>query len=148
MKYLRNTLPEKDGMFMMESLSEYGTTDQLLKILLASEHARADAWLRRDCRALDALLAPDYYEINLFGRFSRDDILTRIFNLCTLHSFSINEPHVKRAGKDSAVITYQCTEDISMGKVRKTGTFAVEAHYSLKGNLWKLTRWQIISPLQ
>jgi hypothetical protein len=133
---------------MTESLSEYGTTDQLLKILLAREHARADAWLRRDCRALDALLAPDYYEINLFGRFSREDILTRIFNLFVLHSFSINEPHVKRTGKDSAVITYQCTEDSTLGKVRKTGTFAVVAHYLLTGNLWKLSRWQITSPLQ
>jgi len=45
-----------------------------MKILLAREHARVDAWFRKDLRALDALLAPDYQEINMFGRFSREDI--------------------------------------------------------------------------
>jgi hypothetical protein len=128
---------------MVETPSDYDNSEQLLKILLAREHARADAWLRKDHRALDALLAPDYFEINNFGRFSREDILARIFPLLTLHSFTIEEPHVKRIGADTAVITYQCTEDSTMGRVRKNGTFPVTAHYSLMGKMWKISLWQI-----
>ena len=119
------------------------STEQLSKILLAREHARADAWFRKDRRALDALLAPDYREINNFGRFSREDILARIVPLLTLHSFAIDQPHVTRTGKDTAVITYRCTEDATLGKNRKSGTFPVTARYSFIGNRWKISRWEI-----
>jgi hypothetical protein len=127
---------------MTETPPDSDTTEQLLKILLAREHARADAWLRKDRRALDALLAPDYTEINNFGRFTREDILNRIFNLFSLHSFTIKAPHVRRTGKDTAVITYTCTVDSTLGKVKKIGTFPVTAQYSLIGKLWKISLWQ------
>jgi len=117
----------------------------LLKILVASEHARADALFRKDRRALESFLAPDYYEVNLFGRFSREDILTRILPLLTLHAFSIDDPHVRRTGKDTAEITYHCTEDATFGRNKKQGTFPVNARYTLIGNLWKISRWEIVS---
>ncbi len=116
----------------------------LLKVLVASEHARADALFRKDIRALESLLAPDYYEINLFGQFKREDILTRILPLFTLHSFSIDDPHVQRTG-NIAVITYRCTEDATMGRNKKNGSFPVAARYTLIGNLWKISRWEIVS---
>ena len=106
---------------MTEIPSDTDSPEQLLKILLAREHARADAYFRKDPRALDALLAPDYIEINNFGRFTRDDILKRIFPLFSLQSFAIETPQVRRTGKDTAEITYQCTEDITLGKVNKVG---------------------------
>jgi len=90
---------------MTQTPSDYENSEQLLKILLAREHARVDAWFRKDLRALDALLAPDYQEINMFGRFSREDIQARIFPLLTLHSFTINDPYVKCSGKNTAVIS-------------------------------------------
>ncbi len=117
----------------------------LLKILVASEHARADALFRKDVRALESLLAPDYYEINLFGRFKREDILNRILPLFTLHSFSIDDPHVQRTGNDIAVITYRCTEDATLGRNKKNGSFPVAARYTLIGNLWKISRWEIVT---
>jgi hypothetical protein len=117
---------------------------QLLKKLLVIEHARADALFRKDRRALESFLAPDFFEINLFGRFSREDFLTRLFPLFTLHSFSIDEPHVLRTGKDFAVITYRCTEDATLGRNKKSGTFPVAAKYSLIGNLWKISSWEIV----
>jgi len=133
---------------MTETPSDYDTNGQLLKILLAREHARADAWLRRDRRALDALLTPDYIEINNFGRFTRKDILTRIFPLFSLHSFTIESPRAMRTGKDTAVITYTCTIDSTLGRGKKAGTFPVAAHYSLIGNLWKISLWQITPGLE
>ena len=131
---------------MTETPSDTDSPEQLLKILLAREHARADAYFRKDPRALDALLAPDYIEINNFGRFTRDDILKRIFPLFSLHSFAIETPQVRRTGKDTAEITYQCTEDITLGKVNKVGTFPVMAHYSLIGKIWKISLWQVTAP--
>ena len=130
---------------MTENPSYSDDPAQLLKKLLALEHARADALFRKDRRALEAFLAPDFVEINLFGQFSREDILTRLFPLFTLHSFSIDEPHVQRTGKDTAVITYRCTEDATLGRNKKSGSFAVNAHYSLIGNLWKISRWEIVN---
>jgi hypothetical protein len=129
---------------MIETLPDYDN-EQLLKILLAREHARADAWFRRDRRALDALLASDYREINNFGHFGREDILGRIFPLFTLHSFTIGGPHVTKTGNNTAVITYTCSQDATFGKIRKTGTFQVSAHYTLTKNLWKISLWEIIS---
>jgi hypothetical protein len=129
---------------MIETPPDSDSTEQLSKILLAREHARADAWFRRDRRALDALLAPDYREINNFGHFSREDILARIFPLLTLHSFAIDQPHVTKTGRDTAVIAYTCTLDSTFGKIRKTGSFPVSAHYTLAGSLWKISLWEIV----
>jgi hypothetical protein len=129
---------------MLENPPHRDDTGQLLKVLLASEHARADALFRKDRRALESLLAPDFVEINLFGRFSREDFLTRIFPLFTLHSLSIDDPHVNRTGNNTAEITYRCSEDATMARSKKSGTFGAIAHYSLIGNLWKISRWEIV----
>jgi len=123
---------------------DVSNNEQLSKILLAREHARADAWFRRDRRALDALLASDYREINIFGRFSREDVLGRIFPLLTLHAFAIEGPRVIKTGRETAVITYTCRQDATFGKIRKTGIFQVSAHYTLTGNLWKISLWEIV----
>jgi hypothetical protein len=60
--------------------------EQLKKILILREQARADAWLRKDRRTLDALLAPDFVEINSLGRFDREDLFDRLFPILTLPS--------------------------------------------------------------
>ena len=127
----------------MNEKSSFDDDTGLLKILVASEHARADALFRKDRRALESFLAPDYYEVNLFGRFSREDILTRILPLFTLHAFRIDDPHVHRTGENTAEITYHCTEDATLGRNKKHGTFPVTARYTLIGNLWKISRWEI-----
>jgi hypothetical protein len=129
---------------MTENPPYHDDTGQLLKILVASEHARADALFRKDRRALESLLAKDFVEINLFGHFSREDFLTRILPLFTLHSLSIDDPHVRRTGHDTAEITYRCTEGATLGRNKKSGSFTVTAHYSLIGNLWKISRWEIV----
>ena len=44
-----------------------GAPGHLMSILVAREHARADALIRKERRALDALLAPDFIEVNSLG---------------------------------------------------------------------------------
>ena len=75
---VKNNHSLKDVLSMTENPPYHDDTGQLLKILVASEHARADALFRKDRRALESLLAKDFVEINLFGHFSREDFLARI----------------------------------------------------------------------
>src|SRR5512137_954465 len=88
--------------------------DQLRNLLLVLEHARADAWLRRDRRALEALLAQDFVEINPFGRFTRDELLIRLFPMLTLQTYTIEDPAVIIPGDGAAVLTYQCYEELTV----------------------------------
>jgi hypothetical protein len=130
---------------MTQNTPNRDDTGHLLKILLASEHARADALFRKDRRALESLLAPDFVEVDMFGHFSREEFLTRLLPFFTLHSLSIDDPHVQRTGNDTAEITYRCTQDATLGKNKKSGSFGVIARYRMIGNLWKVTRWEIIA---
>ena len=69
--------------------------EQLKKLLVAREHARADAWLRKDRRALEALLAPDFVETSSLGRFGRQEVFDRLFPALTLHEFTIENPSIR-----------------------------------------------------
>ncbi|MCK9579397.1 MAG: nuclear transport factor 2 family protein [Methanoregula sp.] len=117
--------------------------DQLKNLLLVLEHAHADAWLRRDRRALEALLAPDFLEINYFGRFTRDDLLVRFFPRMVLHTFTIEDPVLFSVGAGNATLTYQCYEELTVDGKKRKGTFHVSALYGWNGKLWKLLLWQI-----
>jgi hypothetical protein len=117
--------------------------EQLRNQLLVLEHARADAWLRRDKRAIDALLAPGFLEINTFGRFTRDELLIRLFPVLTLQTFTIEDPILLPACEGAAVLTYRCYEELTLDGKKMKGMFTVSALYCWNGKLWKLTLWQI-----
>lgn len=116
---------------------------QLATILLAHEKARARAWKEKNLRALEVLLAPDFIEINLLGRFPKKDLLVSLFPSLTLHEFTISDPRLVTASADSAILTFQCTEDLTIRSQRVTGTFHVAAHYTRRENKWLLLLWQI-----
>lgn len=117
--------------------------DQIKNLLLVLEHARADAWLRRDIRALEALMAPDSLEINYFGRFSRDDLLLRFFPRMMLHTFTIEDPVLFPTGEGTAALTYVCYEELTVDGRKIKGTFTVSALYRWNGKQWKPALWQI-----
>jgi hypothetical protein len=125
--------------------SPAGTDDpgQLAKVLLAHEKARARAWMGKNRQALEVLLAPDFMEINVLGRFSKKDLLTSLFPSLTLHEFVISDPKLVPAAPDSAILTYRCTEDLIVHGQRISGTFHVAAHYVRRENKWLLLVWQI-----
>ena len=115
----------------------------LEKILPALEHARADAWLRRDKRALSALLASDFVEINSLGRFPKKEILGQLFPALILREFRIENPVVRETGPGTAVIRYRCHQVFSFGGRVTEGTFHVTASYALRDGRYRLVAWEI-----
>jgi hypothetical protein len=117
---------------------------QLQNILLVREHARADAWLRKDRRALDALLAPDFTENNQLGKFDRTGVLDTLFPSLTLRVFTITGPHLQPLrDADNAVLTYHCYEEMTAGEKEIKGVFTVTAYYRKNKTLWQLVKWEI-----
>jgi hypothetical protein len=116
---------------------------QLAVILLAHEKARTRALKEKNVRALEVLLAPDFMEISMLGRFSKKDLLVSLFPTLTLHEFIISDPRLIVVSADSAIFMYQCTEDLTVKNQQITGAFHVAAHYVKRENKWLLLLWQI-----
>lgn len=115
-----------------------------MDVLLVREHARADAWLRKDRRALEALLAPDFVEINTLGRFDRAGLLDTLFPSLTLRIFTISEPRLQpMQDADNAVLTYRCYEELTFRDQEIKGIFPVTARYRRTKTLWQLVKWEI-----
>jgi hypothetical protein len=117
--------------------------EQLKKILVLREHARADAWLRKDRRALEALLAPDFVETSSRGRFNREELLDRLFPILTLHEFAMESPCIRITGKNTVVISYRCHELLTVDRKQVGGTFRVFATYTYDGKQYQLSAWEI-----
>ena len=117
--------------------------EQLKKILVLREHARADAWLRKDRRALEALLAPDFVEKSSLGRFSKEELLDRLFPVLTLHEFTIEDAGIRITGENTAVLSYRCRERLTAGKKPIEVTFRVFATYTRDGKQYQLSLWEI-----
>ena len=116
--------------------------EQIKNLLVVREHARADAWLRKDRRALDALLAPDFVEINSIGRFSRGELFDRLFPVLTLHEFTIEDPVLRITGENTMVLTYRCYERLTVDQRPVVGTFRVTATYTRDGKQYRLSSWE------
>ena len=117
--------------------------EQIKDLLVVREHARADALLRKDRRALESLLAPDFVEINTLGRFTREELFDRLFPVLTLHEFTIEDPVLKITGENTAVLSYRCYERLTVDKRPVVGTFRVTATYTRNGKQYRLSAWEI-----
>jgi len=117
--------------------------EQLKKLLVLREHARADAWMRKDRRALEALLAPEFVEINSLGKFNREELLDRVLPALTLYEFTIEDPSVRITGEKSAVLSYRCHERLAVDGKQIEGTFRVFASYTRDGNQYRISMWEI-----
>ncbi len=115
---------------------------QFQNYLVMREHARAGAWIRRDRRALEEVLAPDYVEINSFGRFTREELLDRLFPALMLHEFVIEDPDVRITGESTAVLSYRCHERMTLDKKEIERDFRVSASYTREGNQYRLSVWE------
>ncbi len=117
---------------------------QMEKALLAREHARVDAWQRKNRPALDALLDENFIEINALGRFGKKEVLNVLLEAVTLHNFSIDKPRLLMIGSDAVLLTYVCDETISIrGGERQEIPAHVTALYMNHDKQWKLLLWQI-----
>jgi hypothetical protein len=117
--------------------------EQLKKILVVREHARADAWLRKDRRALEALLDTDFVETSSLGRFTKAELLDRLFPNLTLHEFTMENPGIRITGEKSAVLSYRCHERYTVNGKRVEGSFRVFATYTRDGDQYRLSVWEI-----
>jgi hypothetical protein len=127
----------------MDTDSASRDTGRIKDMLIVLEHARADAWLRRDRKALDALLAPDFVEINTLGRFSRAEVLGKLFPALVLHEFTIGAPVLTMEGPDTAVLEYRCEESFTFGGTPTRGVFLVHATYVRGETRFRLKTWEI-----
>ncbi|MDD1720337.1 MAG: nuclear transport factor 2 family protein [Methanoregulaceae archaeon] len=112
------------------------------RILLAHEQARARAWTERNRQALEVLLAPEFVEINVMGRYGKKDIFVSLFPTLTLHDFAISEPRLISASPGTAILTYRASKDMTVKERRISGIFHVAAHYVKRENKWLLLLWQ------
>jgi len=116
---------------------------QLEKVILAREHARNDAWQRKNREALDALLDADFIEINVLGRFVKKEVLGVLFNAVTLHAITVEKPQLITLGENAVVLTYRCRETITMGGEQQEIPANVTSVYAKRDAQWKLLLWQI-----
>jgi|WetSurMetagenome_2_1015567.scaffolds.fasta_scaffold72870_3 hypothetical protein len=117
-------------------------SEQIKNLLVVREHARADALLRKDRRALDALLAPDYVEINSIGRFTKEELFNRLFPVLTLHEFTIEDPAIRITGENTVVLRYRCHERLTVDGKPVDGTFHITATYTRNGKQYRLSGWE------
>ena len=113
------------------------------KMVLSLEEARADAWIRKNRETLDALYAPDFMEINYYGRLNAGELMDYLFPLLTMRTLTIEEPRFLHAGIDAVAMTYRCREDLTVHDEPITGTFHVTALYTRINSDWRLLLWQI-----
>lgn len=117
-------------------------TEQVKGLLITREHARADAWMRKDRRAREALLGTGYVEVNSVGRFTRAELFGMLFPFITLHNFVMGEPQIRMYADKTAVLIYRCRERLTIGTEKKDGTFEVTATYTRNGKQFRLARWE------
>jgi len=128
---------------MTDSNTAARDAEQIKNLLVVREHARADAWLRKDRRALDALLAPGFVEINTIGRFTKEELFDRLFPVLTLHEFTIEDPTIQITSENTVVLSYRCYERLTVDKKPIAGTFRVTATYTRDGKQYRLLVWEI-----
>lgn len=111
--------------------------------LIRLEECRRDAWVDRDERSLDDLMADDFIEINYFGRIPKRDILEDLFPKLTLNRFVMEDYELVAASDDVATLTYHCYESITFEGSEVHGEFHVAATYRHQDGRWWLLLWQI-----
>ncbi len=111
--------------------------------IIQFEEARAAAWMTRDREAILDQLHDDSLEINIYGRFTKQQILDDLFPKVEMLKFQMSEHKVLYAGQESCVLNYRVDEQIkSGGKVLSFDCY-VTAIYKKEGPRWLLLLWQI-----
>lgn len=107
------------------------------------ERGRSDAWIRRDKEALGRLLHHDYLEVNIFGRFSKQQVLEELFGRHQLLEYEVSEERNLELGEGACGLSYRVSETLrSDGKTQRFDCL-VTSIYRNGGNGWRLALWQI-----
>ena len=111
--------------------------------LIRLEEQRRAAWVERDEKSLEDLMAEDFIEINYFGRMPKRDILEDLFPKLTLNRFEMEDFELVAGSDDVATVTYHCYESITFEGSEVHGEFHVAATYRRRDGRWRLLLWQI-----
>ena len=87
-------------------------TYQILKDL---ENQRAEAWLKHDQEALSVLLHKDYIEVNIFGRFTKQQVLDELFPNHVLLEYQMNNIEWLNLSESAGGLSYHVTEKLKTG---------------------------------
>lgn len=114
-----------------------------LDMAIKLEEARADAWLRQDKEALRCHLHDEYLEINIFGRFTKEQVLGELFEGHQLIEYNMTDHQLLMLGPGCFAISYRVNEKLrSVGQVSEFHCFVI-AIYQREGENWLLRLWQI-----
>ena len=120
---------------------------QSLDRMIQLEEKRAKAWLSRDREAIGNQLHDDSLEINIYGRFTRQQILDDLFPKVEMLKFQMSDHRLIDTGPGSCGLSYRVEEQISSeGQVLSFPCY-VTAIYKQEGKQWMLLLWHI-TPLK
>ena len=114
----------------------------LIDTLVEIEKRRRDAWLSRNKTDLACLLDVDFFEINYFGRLSKNEILDKLFDRLYLKDFTASSPTL-HGTPTSPILTYFCFERLLVDGNEIQGEFSVASHFIRRNDQWKILLWQI-----
>jgi len=107
------------------------------------EYRRANAWIAKDKAALAALLHPDYLELNIFGRFTRQQVLDELFDRHVLIDYAMSDIEFRELGSDVCALCYYVVERLQSAGTVSQYHCVVTATYKKTPTGWLLAIWQI-----
>lgn len=107
------------------------------------EELRVDAWITKNRMALSEMLHEDYLEINIFGRFSREQVVNEFFDQHELAEYKMSDHLFVELGGSACGLSYRVEEKFVSEDRTASYTCYVIALYRKEGNAWKLALWQI-----
>ncbi len=111
--------------------------------IIELEEKRAKAWLDQDKDALRKHLHKDYLEINIFGRFSKQQALDDLFDQHQLLEYQMSEQKRIDLGETAWGLSYRVKEKLKSGGQVSAFECFVIAIYKQEGKNWLLRLWQI-----
>ncbi len=120
---------------------------QKLEEMIQLEEKRARAWMTRDKEAISRQLHDDSLEINIYGRFSKQQILDDLFPKVEMLQFGMSDHRLIDTGPGSCGINYRVDERIRSGGEVLSFKCIVTAIYKQEGTQWLLLVWHI-TPLR
>jgi hypothetical protein len=83
--------------------------------IMRLEAARADARIKKDKEALGNLLHENFAEINIFGRFSKEQVLNDLFQNVELLEFVMTEERYVDLDESAVGLAYRVREKLKTG---------------------------------
>lgn len=120
---------------------------QIIEKLIQLEQKRARAWMTRDKETIRSQLHDDSLEINIYGRFSKQQILDELFSKVEMLKFHMSDHQLIDTGLGSCGINYCVDEQIRSGGEVLSFKCMVTAIYKQECEQWLLLVWHI-TPLK